>query len=68
MRQGNQFNLPAYLKAKDEDSLRALMLENNVRLGDEVRYTSIQYANGYWFAWYYVDISLDQATKVRKKK
>lgn len=46
--------LPSYLKASTPDLLRALMLENNLRLQSFVVYQDIQeLKDGSWICWYY---------------
>jgi hypothetical protein len=46
--------LPNYLKASTPELLRALMLENNLRLHSFVRYQDMQeLKDGSWICWFY---------------
>lgn len=49
-------DVPHYVKAKTPDLLIKAMLANNMKLKAYVKYHDIVFANGYWFAWFTVDI------------
>lgn len=53
-------NLPNFLKHRSPEGLRKLMLTNNIKLGQQVNYISIQFVSGYWFAWFYQDIGFQE--------
>lgn len=66
---GTETNLgvvPNFIKAASPDLLREAMLLNNLRLGSEIKYQDLQFANGYWFAWYYEKV--DYFDKIKPKK
>lgn len=52
---GNSFNAPLFITAKSAQALAVAMLKNNLKLGQEFHYFDIQFAQGKWFAWYYVN-------------
>lgn len=62
----NKFNIPTFLKAKTAEELRSLMLKNNLKLNQEFNYFDIQFANGSWFAWYYIALDTAQILNERK--
>lgn len=47
---------PNYLKAKSPDGLRRLMFATNSKYKAWFKY-DIQFAQGFWFAWYVADLS-----------
>lgn len=49
-------NIPSYIKAKSPKGLRRLMLENNIKHRQTIEYFNIQYAQGYWFAWFHIEL------------
>jgi hypothetical protein len=49
-------DVPHFIKARTPEALKRAMLDNNVRLKAFVGYFSIQFVNGYWYAWYTIDI------------
>lgn len=49
-------HVPHYVRAKTPDALTKAMLANNMKLKAHVGYFDIQYANGYWYAWFIIDI------------
>lgn len=49
-------DVPHYVKAKTADGLIKAMLANNVKLKSFVGYFDIQFVNGYWYAWFTVDL------------
>jgi hypothetical protein len=48
--------IPNYLKATKLEKLRGLMLETNLRLGQQVHYFDIQFVGKEWIAWYYEEV------------
>lgn len=54
--------IPNYIKAKSPQGLRRLMLANNVRHATEFRY-SIIFANGEWYAWYYLTTDFKEVSE-----
>jgi hypothetical protein len=55
MRAGNSFNAPLFISAKSPQALAVAMLKNNILHGQEFQYFDIQFANGKWYAWYYIN-------------
>lgn len=49
-------DVPHYVKAKSPDGLIRAMLANNVKLKAYVGYFDIQFVNGYWYAWFTIDV------------
>lgn len=49
-------NIKSFLKSKDPKKLTDLMLENNIKTRAYHDYR-IVYADGFWFAWFEVDIN-----------
>lgn len=51
----NLFAVPKYVKAASPNGLRRMMYQ--VQLKDRMQYNfnSIQYVNGYWYAWYFYE-------------
>lgn len=49
-------DVPHYVRAKTPDALIKAMLANNVKLKAYVGYFDIQFVNGYWYAWFTIDI------------
>lgn len=47
-------SLPSYMRAKTAQGLRLLMLKTNARHGIDFHYFDIQFAAGYWYAWYFL--------------
>lgn len=45
-----------FLKADSAEMLVRLQLQTNVRLMGRADFTNIQFVNGFWYAWYLVDI------------
>lgn len=73
MRVTSSSRIPNFLVAGGPQDLRRLMILNNSRLGAEVMYSDIQFANGKWYAWYYEDLKdaeiMDLAQqKIKKAK
>jgi hypothetical protein len=57
--------IPNFVVAGDVKSLRRAMLLNNAKLGSEVVYFDIQFAQGKWYAWFFEDMMnalADEAT------
>jgi hypothetical protein len=52
--------IPNYLKASTPRGLRLSMLKNNVKHATQFVYHSIQFVDGYWYAWYYVQTNLEE--------
>lgn len=52
--------IPNYLKAQTPRGLRLAMLKNNVKNATQFVYHSIQFVDGYWYAWYYVTSTLGE--------
>lgn len=48
--------VPHFIKAKTADLLRQSMLENNLLEKSEIKYFDIQFADGYWYAWFYKEV------------
>lgn len=48
----NLFEIPNYIKAASPIGLRRLMLETQRRDSMQYNFFDIQFANGFWFAWY----------------
>lgn len=53
-----------FLKADSPEGLVSLQLQTNVMLKGRADYTDIQFADGFWYAWFLVDI--DQNPEVLK--
>lgn len=49
-------DVPHYVRAKTPDALIKAMLLNNTKLKAYVGYFDIQFVNGYWYAWFTIDI------------
>jgi hypothetical protein len=49
-------DVPHYVRAKSPEGLIRAMLANNVKLKAYVGYFDIQFVNGFWYAWFTVDI------------
>ncbi len=47
--------IPNFVTAQTAQGLRRAMMTNNVRNSMQFVYHSIQFVNGAWFAWYYLD-------------
>lgn len=45
--------IPNFLKARTPQGLRRLMFRNNASRSTQFVYHSIQFVDGYWFAWFY---------------
>jgi hypothetical protein len=60
---GNNLQVPMYLKASSPQGLHRLMLMNNIKAGAKYTYSDIQYVNGYWYAWYYKPLEINEAGK-----
>ena len=58
---------PSYIKAKTPEDLQLKMLMRNVKDAKVYDYFSIQFANGFWYAWYNRDNS-NQIKMIRKEK
>lgn len=54
--QGNPSLVRMFLRADTAEKLVRLQLLTNVRLGGQANYTDIQFADGFWYAWFLVDI------------
>jgi hypothetical protein len=65
---GNNLQSPTFIKASSPQGLTRLMLLNNIRSGNKYRYQDIQYVNGFWYAWYYKDVTIRQASDELMKK
>lgn len=52
--------IPNFVKAKTPSGLRRLMFENNMRKNVQYVYHAIQFASGYWYAWYYEEIKASE--------
>ena len=50
---GNSLRIPNYLSAGTAQSLRRLMLMNNLKNGKQYNYFDIQFVNGKWFVWFF---------------
>jgi len=61
-------NVPNYVKARSPEGLRRAMLRNNVRIGMQLVYHSIQFTNGEWVAWFYEDAKLEEVYKTLSGK
>lgn len=51
--------IPSYISARSPLALRRLMLANNLRQGGEVHYFDIQFAQGKWWAWFFIEVDKD---------
>lgn len=58
---------PHFIKASSAEKLQEALLMNNIRLKSEVKYFDIQFADGYWFAWYYDKVDLYSKIKPKGK-
>ncbi len=71
MNLGTETNMgvvPHFIKASSPDLLREAMLSNNLNLKSEIQYQDIQFADGYWYAWFYQKVDyFDQIKKNIKK-
>lgn len=54
---GTVSNVPSFLKASSPKGLHRLMLLNNLKHGNRFKYQDIQFVNGAWYVWYYLDIN-----------
>lgn len=50
--------VPHYIKARTADQLMRACFENNTQMQAFVNYYSIQFVSGYWYAWFYKDVSI----------
>jgi hypothetical protein len=50
-------DVPQFVRAKTAQGLTRAMFENNKRLKAYVRYFDIQFAGGYWYAWFEIDLT-----------
>lgn len=57
-------NSPNFIKAKTPASLQGQMLDLIITTGLDIKFFDIQFANGYWFAWFYRPI---ETTALLKK-
>ena len=46
--------IPFFLKARTPKELRALMIKTNVKNFMTIQYFDIQFAQGSWWAWFYL--------------
>lgn len=46
--------VPNFIKSPTAPSLRRLMFEECARRGAAISFFSIQFVNGYWYAWFYI--------------
>jgi hypothetical protein len=60
--------IPHYISAESPERLRSLMLKNNMRLNSWVNYKYIQYVDGKWYAWYYIDVEKEIILKENEKQ
>lgn len=60
MQEGKVDFIPSFLKAKSPEILRGLMLRNNAKYGIMFKYYDIQFAQGYWWAWFNVSIGAEE--------
>ena len=58
---------PSFIKAKTPEELELLMLQNNILNSKVYHYVSIQFVNGFWFAWYDSD-NTNKVKIIRKQK
>jgi hypothetical protein len=68
---GTETNLgvvPNFIKASSPDLLREAMLLNNLKLKSEIKYQDLQFANGYWYAWFYEQVDFWDKIKPKKAK
>ena len=71
MREASSSRIPNFVVAADPMGLRRTMLLNNVRMGSEVHYFDIQFAQGQWIAWFFEDsmnLVAEEQTKTKKAK
>jgi len=54
--QSNPSLVRMFLRANSAEELVRSQLLTNVRLGGQASYTDIQFADGFWYAWFLVDI------------
>ena len=68
---GNMFNSMKFIKASSPLQLESLMLQLNLSKGMEHIWHNIQYAEGFWYAFYYTDrrkeVNAALSRKVSKK-
>ena len=67
MVQGNIDFIPSFLKAKSPEVLRGLMLRNNAQHGVMFKYYDIQFAQGFWWAWFNVPVDAKEVFGVGEK-
>lgn len=48
--------IKSFLRADSPEGLVRLQLKVNVMLMGQASYTDVQFVNGYWYAWFLVDI------------
>lgn len=66
---GTSRDIPNFIRARSPNGLRRAMVRNNARLGMFVKYFDIQFVNGEWFAWFFVEIDAnDEMLKVQTKE
>jgi hypothetical protein len=66
----NSGNIKSFLKHKNPNKLTDLMLENNLRTKSYHDYR-IVFAEGFWYAWYEIDINdllTEKMKDVRKRQ
>ncbi len=68
MSESDLLNVPNYITASSPEKLRVKMVENNYRMGMEVKYQDIvQLSNGSFIAWFYEKYNLDINKPMRTK-
>lgn len=61
-----EYTIPVYIKARTADDLLFEMAKTNRKHGSNLRYFDISFANGSWYAWYYLENSKLLKEKVNK--
>ena len=56
-----------FIKAKTAEDLEQMMLVTNQSLGSSFDFEDIQFVKGFWYAWFYADISVIKALDMLKK-
>lgn len=50
-------HIPQFVKARSPQGLRRQMLMANARRGAFHKFNDIQFVDGYWYAWYYAEVT-----------
>lgn len=62
-------DIPNFVTARTPAGLRRSMIRNNARVGMFIKYFDIQFVNGSWFAWYFIEVdAAEELLKMQTKE